>query len=155
MATQTQMYTRRLEDVFPDLKIEAMEALDQQKKIEALIQEESDPKNRLTLMILSNISQAITANTSLTRAVHQEVKALKIELDTHTEESAALINKAEGASKIIRFVSPVVWTILSAFMIFMYHNYTDFQSSVTAQLSTIQLDIRGIEDKIGLTPESK
>ena len=136
------MFARRIEDSFPDMRAETVE---QQERIDTLIAEESDPKNRLTLMILSSINKSISANTGLTRAIHQEVKALKDELETHVVESAAIQNKADGAYKIVRVITPVVWTITCAMMAFMFHSYTEFQNTVNNQLTSITLNVKELE----------
>ena len=97
-------------------------------------------------MILASINKAITAETSLTRAIHLEVKALKSQLETHITESDALNNKAEGAYRIIRVITPTIWAALCAAMLFLYHNYSDFQQKVDERLTHIEISIKGLED---------
>ena len=136
---------RRIDDVFLENRADVV---DQQERIDALITEEQDPKSRLTLMILSNINKSISANTGLTKAIHLEVRALKNELESHVTESDAVKNKADGAYKIIRIITPAIWAILCGAIALLYHNYAEFQEKVNDQLSHIQLTVKGVEDNL-------
>lgn len=120
----------------------------QQEKIDKLIEEEPDSKTRVMLMVMSDISKAIVANTDLTHAIHNEVKTLKGDLETHVIDITAAQNQSKGAAKIIRIASPLLWSIMAATIGVLYHSYDNFQSSTNNSLNTISVELSAISTRI-------
>jgi len=117
----------------------------QQDKIDTLIGEESDPKTRLTLLILSNLNKSIIANTELCQDMHAEIKVLKLEVDTHVAESAAARNQGMGAYKIVRVATPVLWVVLCGVVGLMYNLYETFQKDTITSISSLTAKVDNLE----------
>jgi hypothetical protein len=131
------MHSRRLNDL-------------QQEKIDALIAEEPDNKTRLTLMVMSNINKSISANTSLTHAVHNEVKSLKVDFEDHIVKVNAARNEGRGAYKVLRVIVPVLWTIIFAAVGELYNISTAFYNEFNTNVSLVNSRLQAIELKLGI-----
>ena len=150
------MLETMLEDDSESSRIHARRASDaHQEKIDTLIAEEPDNKARLTLMVMSSINKSIAANTELTYAVHREVKALGIELESHITSEEAVKNKGIGMLAVAKVVIPAVWLIILSIVSYIYTDYSSFQSRISMDIVKIQLKLADIENKIPVkTPNS-
>ena len=119
-----------------------------QEKIDRLIAEEPDNRTRIMLMVMSDISKAIVANTDLTHAIHREVKTLKTDLESHVIDIAASQNQTKGAAKILRVAGPLLWTIMAATIGDLYHSYNVFQSDTNISLNNIEIKLSAINTKM-------
>lgn len=71
-----------------------------QQKIESLIQEEADPRERARLLILYQIATVLIDNVAAVRETTDEFKAHRIEYDKHVEREEAYINQGRGMWRI-------------------------------------------------------
>lgn len=72
-----------------------------QQKIEALIQEEADPRERARLLILYQIAAVLIDNVSAVRETTQEFKEHRLEYEAHIAREEALINQGKGLWRVL------------------------------------------------------
>lgn len=71
-----------------------------QRKIEELIEAESDPRERARLLILLAISRTLIDNVVAVREVTEEFRAHRVEFETTREEQLRILNQGRGAWKV-------------------------------------------------------
>ncbi len=85
---------------------------DIQRKIEELIEAESDPRERARLLILLAISRTLVDNVVAVREVTEEFRSHRLEFETHREEQLKLINQGRGAWKVIGVAVLIIQGVL-------------------------------------------
>ncbi len=80
-------------------------------KIEDMIAAESDPKDRVFLLILNAINKSLIANTETIREVAQKLDLHIAKFETHSDEEEAMLNKGRGAWKVSAWFIGVVQVI--------------------------------------------
>lgn len=81
---------------------------DKGNDIEALIADESDPKQRALLIVLHSINRALVANAETVREVADKLDTHLTEYETRVSAETALYNKGQGAWKVIAWVLGIV-----------------------------------------------
>lgn len=105
--------------------------------IESMIAEEDDPKQRLQLIIMNSIKNAVLANTKVAEATAHRLEDHQSDYEQHRKEAAALINKGLGAWKVIAWLLGVAQALLIAGV-----------GYVMTDLKEIHSDIRSVDTRI-------
>lgn len=109
-----------------------------QQKIEALIQEEADPRERARLLILYQIASVLIDNVSAVRETTQEFKDHRLEYEAHITREEALINQGRGLWRALGAVIVVVQATLG-------YLYVDHMDSLKMMQGTINSHAQQLE----------
>lgn len=82
--------------------------------IEHLIAEETDPKQRVYLIVLNNLNNSLVANTETIRSVSQKLDTHLTNFEVYTKDKDALLNKGRGAWKVAAWVLGVAQALAAA-----------------------------------------
>lgn len=81
---------------------------DKGNDIEALIVDETDPKQKALLIVLHSINRALVASAETIREVSDKLDSHLTEYENRVSAETALFNKGQGAWKIIAWVLGIV-----------------------------------------------
>lgn len=112
-----------------------------QQKIEALIQEEADPRERSRLLILYQIASVLIDNVAAVRETTDGFKAHRIEYEKHIEREEAYLNQGRGMWRI----AGVVLLAAQATLGYLYSQHLDAMRRVEAIVSTQGKDIDALK----------
>ena len=108
-----------------------------QQKIEALIQEEADPRERARLLILYQIATVLIDNVSAVRETADEFKDHRVEYVKHIEREEAYLNQGRGMWRI----GAVVILAAQAALGYFYSQHVETMRRVEAIVTTQGRDI--------------
>lgn len=108
-----------------------------QQKIEALIQEEADPRERARLLILYQIATVLIDNVSAVRETADEFKDHRVEYVKHIEREEAYLNQGRGMWRI----GAVVILAAQAALGYFYSQHVETMRRVEAIVTTQGKDI--------------
>ena len=112
-----------------------------QQKIEALIQDEADPRERARLLILYQISAVLIDNVAAVRETTEEFRAHRLEYEKHVEREEAYINQGRGMWRI-------AWVVLIAgqsALGYLYAQHLDAIRRVEAVVASNSKDIEALK----------
>lgn len=109
-----------------------------QQKIEALIQEEADPRERARLLILYQIAAVLIDNVAAVRETTAEFKDHRLEYEAHITREEALINQGRGLWRALGAVVVVVQATLG-------YLYVDHMESLKAMQTTMNSHAQQLE----------
>lgn len=112
-----------------------------QQKIEALIQEEADPRERARLLILYEIATVLIDNVSAVRETADEFKDHRVEYVKHIEREEAYLNQGRGMWRI----GAVVILAAQAALGYFYSQHVETMHRVEAIVTTQGKDIDGLK----------
>ena len=112
-----------------------------QQKIEALIQEEADPRERARLLILYQIATVLIDNVSAVRETADEFKDHRVEYVKHIEREEAYLNQGRGMWRI----GAVVILAAQAALGYFYSRHVETMRRVEAIVTTQGRDIDGLK----------
>jgi hypothetical protein len=112
-----------------------------QQKIEALIQEEADPRERARLLILYQIATVLIDNVSAVRETADEFKDHRVEYVKHIEREEAYLNQGRGMWRI----GAVVILAAQAALGYFYSRNVETMRRVEAIVTTQGRDIDGLK----------
>lgn len=111
--------------------------------VESMIAEEDDPKQRLSLIIMNSIKNAVLANTKVAEATAKRLDEHLTNYDKHTQAEAALINKGIGAWKVIAWVLGVAQAGLIAGVGYLMADLKEMHADIKASaIVDAQVDLR-------------
>jgi hypothetical protein len=125
-----------------------------QEKIESLLKEAADPRDRALLMILYHISTVLIDNVSAVRESTDEFKLHREEYDAHVKREEAYINQGRGMWRIVGLLMFVVQSTLG----YLYYQNVDAMRELQTAVVLINRDMavikerHRIEDKTGQQP---
>lgn len=73
-------------------------------QIDKMIADESDPKNRMFLLILNNINKSLVANTETIQAVSERLDDHLTRFEADSNAKADLLSQGKGAWKVAAWV---------------------------------------------------
>ena len=114
-----------------------------QQKIEALIQDEPDSRERARLLILYQIATVLIDNVSAVRETTKEFREHRLEYDSHIEREERYINQGRG---MWRMAGAVVF-IAQAMLGYLYYQHTDTMRGVQVVVSSISKDMETIRER--------
>lgn len=125
-----------------------------QQKIEALIQEESDPRERARLLVLYEIARVLIDNVAAQRETTEEFRAHRLEYDAHVKREEAFLNQGRGVWRVVAWVFALVQGVLG------YYHYEHKQEMRATQVTLTHLvkeaevtrERHRIEDRLGRQP---
>lgn len=125
-----------------------------QQKIEALIQEEADPRERARLLILYQIASVLIDNVAAVRETTQEFKEHRLEYEQRVLREDALINQGKG---IWRFLGAIIVVVQASFgYLYVEHIETLQAMQVTINNHSKQLEViaerHRLEERTGRQP---
>ena len=112
-----------------------------QQKIEALIQEEADPRERARLLILYQIATVLIDNVAAVRETTEEFKQHRIEYEAHIAREESYINQGRGMWRI----AGVVLLIAQASLGYLYTQHIDAMRRVEAVVAAQGKDIDALK----------
>lgn len=112
-----------------------------QQKIEALIQEEADPRERARLLILYQIATVLIDNVAAVRETTEEFKQHRIEYEAHIAREESYINQGRGMWRI----AGVVLLIAQASLGYLYTQHIDAMRRVEAAVAAQGKDIDALK----------
>lgn len=114
-----------------------------QQKIEALIQEEADPRERARLLILYQIAAVLIDNVAAVRETTQEFKSHRLEYEAHITREEALINQGKGLWRLLG----VVMVIAQASLGYLYVEHIEALKAMQATLAGHSKQIEVINER--------
>lgn len=108
-----------------------------QQKIEALIQEEADPRERAHLLILYQIATVLIDNVAAVRETTDEFKAHRLEYEAHVDREESYINQGRGMWR----VAGVVVIVAQAALGYLYAQHIDAMRRIEAVVTNHAKDI--------------
>lgn len=118
-----------------------------QQKIEALIQEEADPRERARLLILYQIATVLIDNVAAVRETTDEFKKHRVDYDKHVEREEAFINQGKGMWTLAGWIGGafgVVLLVVQGALGYLYSQHIDAQRRIEAVVTTQGKDIEGL-----------
>lgn len=112
-----------------------------QQKIEALIQEEADPRERARLLILYQIATVLIDNVSAVRETTEEFRQHRIEYEAHVVREESYINQGRGMWRI----AGVVLLIAQGSLGYLYTQHIDAMRRVEAAVTSQGKDIDALK----------
>lgn len=134
-------YERETSPMDPEEQDFRRASIQQQQKIDELIESEPDQNTRVILMVMSNINKFIAANTELVYSIHKEVKSLKKELDDHITATDIVKHKGEGMYQVIRVIVPVLWITVFSLVGATYKSYSSFHDDINQTVANENLKL--------------
>lgn len=125
-----------------------------QQKIEALIQDESDPRERARLLILYQIATVLIDNVSAVRETTDEFRNHRVEYEGHVKREEAYINQGRGMWRVVGAIVVVAQGTLG----YLYYEHVDamreLQTIVVAHSKEFEVlrERHRIEDRLGRQP---
>ena len=117
---------------------------DMQKKIEELIEDESDPRERARLLILLAISRTLVDNVVAVREVTDEFRSHREEFDRHLAAEQAMLNQGRGA---MRLAMAAIFLIQSVFG-YVFIEHVTLVKALQMEVTNNTKEIAVIESKI-------
>lgn len=117
-----------------------------QQKIEALIQEEADPRERARLLILYQIAAVLIDNVAAVRETTQEFKDHRLEYEAHITREEALINQGKGLWRVLGAVIVIAQGLLG----YLYVEHIQALKGMQATLNGHAKQIEVINERFRL-----
>lgn len=119
--------------------------------VESMIAEEDDPKQRLMLIIMNSIKNALLANTKVAEATAKKLNEHLDHYEQHERADAALLNKGIGAWKIIAWGLGILQSILIAGVSYLAADLKEMHSDIRASALTdakVELRLTAVETEV-------
>ena len=111
--------------------------------VESMIAEENDPKQRVSLIIMNSMKNAILANTRVAEATAKRLDEHLNNYEQQTRDGAALLNKGIGAWKIIVWILGLAQSALIACGTYLVSDLKELHADVQAQaVETAEVKVR-------------
>lgn len=111
--------------------------------VESMIAEEDDPKQRLLLIIMNSIKNALQANTRVAEATASRFDEHLTHYEKRNQDEAALINKGIGAWKIIAWVLGIAQTALIGGVGYVASDLRELHNEAkTASVESAKIEVR-------------
>jgi hypothetical protein len=114
--------------------------------IEHLIAQESDPKQRVFLIVLNNLNISLIANTEATTAIGQKLDAHLTNFERYTQDKERILNQGKGAWKIIAWALSTAQLLIGAGAVWA-HNEIVRLNEVDHQLESSLVQLRSQVNK--------
>ena len=82
-------------------------------KIQGLIEDESDPRERTRLLILFEIARGLNDSTRAVREVTTEFREHRLEFESHVDDNHRIINQGKGMWRVVAVGVIVIQSALS------------------------------------------
>lgn len=113
--------------------------------VEKMIAAENDPKQRLQLIVLNSMKNAVLANTRVSEATAERLDQHLTDYQEHTKAEAALLNKGIGAWKVVAGVLVAAQSVIIAGVTYVMTDLKD----IHAEIRAVDSRVIAIENKNG------
>lgn len=108
-------------------------------KIQSLIEDEADPRERTRLLILFEIARGLNDSTRAVREVTTEFREHRLEFESHVDDEQKLINQGKGMWRVVVIGVIVIQSALSYVIV---DHFAEMQAlRVTTEKHSKQLEV--------------
>lgn len=120
-------------------------------KIRTLIEEANDPKDRAILMVLANISDALSQQSETIVDVSSKLDLHLTRFEEQSREAERIINQGRGGIKAALWLLSIAQVVGIAFFTYAFQKFSDlqdFKSVSVTQHAVFENKLNTLEDRI-------
>lgn len=115
-----------------------------QEKIKDMIEQEPDPRERMRLLILLQISSILVDNVAAVQGLSDRLDVHDIKFDTHVDEESKLINQGRGMWRVMVFALLLAQGAIG----YLYVDTINVLKQMQTSISTNSRDLAVMRDRL-------